>query len=328
MNLTFEHPWFLLLLLPLLGWVSWFLLVYPEKRLRISLSYDPEIIQKRGSINSILRWLPISVRILAISCWILALARPQSAGELLLREDSGIDISLILDTSASMETEDFEPNRLEAAKQVCKEFIQARPSDRINLVIFAEDAFTYAPLTMDHDLLLQLLEQLKIGILPKEGTAMGSAIAVSINRFEESKSISKIIILVTDGANNRGKLDPLNSARLAASRGIRIYTVGVGKEEFLVKEPGKGLVTQKTDLDIQTLQKISTLTGGNFYRASEPQMLTKVFNEINQLEKSLSAGENDRRVEDQYPFFIKAGLVLFLLSLVFQLLSWYNPLEE
>lgn len=328
MNISFEHPWFLLLLIPLLAWVSWIILIFPEKRLRIALSYDPEKLQKGGSIASILRVFPIAARVLGIAFFILALSRPQSAGELLIREDAGIDIALLLDTSASMETEDFKPNRLEVAKSVSQEFILSRPADRIGLILFAEDAFTYAPLTLDHSLLTQLISTLQMGILPKEGTALGAAIAVGINRLEDSKSISKIMILLTDGANNRGKLDPLNAARLAANRGIRVYTIGVGQEEFLVKDPSKGIVNQKTDLDIKTMQQIAEISGGKFFRATEPEMLRKVFDEIYALEKSLSMGENDRRVEDRYPLFIKIGLVLFGLSLLFQLISWYNPLEE
>lgn len=328
MSISFEHPWFLLLLLPLFGWVSWLILVYPEKRLRIALSYDPEKLQKGGSIASILRVFPITARVLALTCLILALSRPQSAGELLIREDAGIDIALLLDTSASMETEDFKPNRLDVAKTVSQEFIQSRPADRIGLILFAEDAFTYAPLTLDHSLLTQLINTLQMGILPKEGTAVGAAIAAGINRLEDSKSISKIMIMITDGANNRGKLDPLNAARLAANRGIRIYTIGVGQEEFLVKDPTKGIVNQKTDLDIKTMEQIAQISGGRFFRATDPEILHRVFEEINSLEKSLSMGENDRRVEDRYPLFIKIGLILFGLSLLFQLFSWYNPLEE
>lgn len=328
MSISFEHPWFLILLLPLLAWVSWYVLVFPEKRIRIALSYDPDKIQKGGNISVFLRGLPIVFRIVSIAFWILALARPQSAGELLLREDAGIDIALLLDTSASMETEDFKPNRLEVAKTVSQEFIQSRPADRIGLILFAEDAFTYSPLTLDHALLTQLISTLQMGILPKEGTALGAGIAAGINRMEDSKSLSKIMILITDGANNRGKLDPLNATRLAANRGIRIYTVGVGQEEFLVKDPLKGVVNQKTDLDIKTMEQIAQISGGKFFRATEPEMLRKVFDEINTLEKSLSMGEDDRRVEDRYPLFVKIGIILFGLSLLFQLLSWYNPLEE
>lgn len=327
-SFTFADPWFLILLLPLLGWTAWYILVYPTKRLRLSLSYDPGKLHSGKLSLQFLRWLPVILRVLTLVCWILALARPQSAGELRLREEDGIDILLSLDVSASMETEDFLPNRLEVAKSVSKEFIQGRPQDRFGLIVFAEDAFTYVPLTMDHDLLQNLISQIKPGIMPKQGTAVGSAISAGINRFQDSEGMTKIMIILTDGASNRGKIDPLNAARLAANRGIRVYTVGVGKESFTVQDPTRGNVTQQTDLDIPTLQQVSEITGARFFRANSPEALQDIFVSINELEKNVFASENDRRIEDRYPFFIKAGFLLITLSLIFQVLSWYNPLEE
>jgi Ca-activated chloride channel family protein len=328
MSLTFAHPWFLILLLPLMGWLAWYILYYPGKRLRLALSYDPEKLRGGRPSLHLLRWLPVILKVLAIAFWILALARPQSAGELRIREEDGIDILLLLDVSASMETEDFQPSRLETAKSVCSDFVQARPQDRIGLVLFAENAFTYVPLTLDHDLLRQLISQIQPGIMPKQGTAVGSAISAGINRFQDSESITKVMILITDGASNRGKIDPLNSARLAANKGIRVYTIGVGKESFTVRDPAKGMITQQTDLDVPALQQVSEITGAQFYRADSPQALEDIFESIHALEKNIFASENDRRIEDRYPLFIKTGLVLFALSLVFQIFSWYNPLEE
>lgn len=321
MNWTFAQPWFLLLLLVLAGMLVWYAWIYPARRLRIALSYPPEKAGASSTLAPLLRWMPIITRYLSIACWIIALARPQSAGELLIREEEGIDLMLLFDTSASMEAEDFQPNRLEAAKTVTRDFIQGRPQDRIGLIVFAEDAFTYAPLTLDHDLLDGLLLNLKTGILPKEGTALGSAIAAGINRLADTKSPSRVLIVITDGASNRGKLDPLTASRLAAARGIRIYTIGVGEES---SSDSNG----QTNLDLTTLREIATITGGQFFRASDPNALTSVFQEIDLLERNPLAGENDRRVEDRYPFFIKAGLILFAFSLLFQFLSWYNPLEE
>lgn len=324
----FAHPWFLLLLIFPVGWILWYFLIFPEKRLRIPMSYDPARFQKNNFVFSWMRIIPPVFKTLAMILCIMALARPQAAGELILKDEEGIDILLLLDTSGSMETEDFDPNRLEVAKEVALRFIQGRTHDRIGMVLFAEDAFSYAPLTLDHKLLESLIAQINSGILPKQGTAMGSAIAVGINRMQLTQGLSKVMILVTDGASNRGKIEPITAAQLASDRGIRIYTIGVGMEEFTVAIPGLGVQKQKTDLDEPTLKQIADITGGQFFRAQDPQSLEKVFNQISALEKNISPEENDRTVEDLYPLYLKAGIILLIAALLFQWLAWYNPLEE
>jgi len=324
----FSEPiWLVLGILPIL-WVVWYFILYPTLRLRIAVSYDPYQFGGKPGIASALRLLPILLKTLAILCWILAMARPQSVGDVYSEEKASTDILLLMDVSASMETEDLKPNRLKAAQVVAENFISQRPDDRIGIVLFAEDAFSYCPLTHDHSYVKQQLQDLYSGILPKNGTALGSAIAVGINRIRNAGSASKVMIVLTDGASNRGEIAPFTAAQLSSEYGIRIYTIGIGKEIFTIKDPVKGIMQQKTDLDEPLLREIARIASGRFFRASDVQSLENVFDEIHQLEKTLLLTDSDRRAQDEYPLFIMAGLILFGIALVLQAFNIYNPLEE
>lgn len=322
-----EPLWLLFSLIPLI-WLVWYLFIFPARRLRIAVSYDPNRFGGGSSIRSAARLLPVILKNLAILCWILALSRPQSVGEVFTEDKAASDMLLLIDVSASMETEDLKPTRLKAAQQVAGSFISKRKDDRIGIILFAEDAFSYTPLTHDTQFLLQQIKDIYPGILPKNGTALGSAIATGIIRIRNSGSASKVIILLTDGANNRGEIDPITATQLSTEYGIRIYTIGIGKEEFTVKDPVKGIIQQKTDLDEPLLREIATIGSGRFFRATDTQTLEAVLNEIHQLEKSLLQTDSDRIAKDEYPLFILLGLLFYCLALLLQAFQIYNPLEE
>jgi Ca-activated chloride channel family protein len=232
------------------------------------------------------------VKMAAFVLLVLALARPQKAlaGEDIINE--GVDIIIDLDISGSMDARDFKPkNRLEVAKQVVQDFIRGRRADRIGLVVFASQAVTRCPLTIDYDVLLSLVESTRLKMLP-DGTAIGNSLATSLSRIKESKAVSRIIILVTDGVNNSGEIDPLTAAEMARTFGVKIYSVGVGSRgevPYPVRNPYTGreeLVPVKVDLDEESLQEIATRTGGQYFRATDPEALRQIFKQIDELEKS------------------------------------------
>ena len=322
----FKTPAFLLLLLVIPIYIFWFNFWYVPRRLVVPLSYNPEEVAGETYNWAWLRFIPQVLQHIALALAILALARPISSLETEERYSEGIDIMLVLDTSGSMETDDFKPNRLEVAKKKAMEFIDGRLDDRIGIVLFAEDAFSYAPLTLDYDLLKTQVKGINSNIMPKEGTAMGSAIAVAINRMLESKSPSKVMILMTDGASNRGQIDPLTASNLAKENQIKIYSVGIGKEEYQ-RQTMFGVQTIKSDLDEETLKQIADDTGGQFFRSTDEKSLEKIFDVISGMEKIEIQENRYREEKDTYaPMLMWAGLILGL-SLLLMITFMYNPLE-
>jgi Ca-activated chloride channel family protein len=323
----FARPEALLLLglipLYLYGYFRW----YNKRRLVIKLSYDPTELRKPRRYVAFLRYLPMLFQLLGIALAIVALARPQDAQERSLRQAEGIDIMLLLDTSASMEATDFKPNRLEAAKAQAAAFVEGRVEDRIGMVLFAQDAFSYAPLTLDYQLLLELIRDIRFGSLPKQGTAIGQAIAVGINRLRELESPSQVMILITDGANNRGQIAPITAARLAATYGIKIYAIGVGKDEYSRYTP-TGFQKVESDLDEATLKEIARLSQGKYFRATDPEGLQDIFAEISELEKVEVTEEMYRQVSDFYPAFLIAALISLAIAYLLMVSFMYNPLEQ
>lgn len=261
------------------------------------------------------------LRIIVLILLILALARPQSdkGDESITTE--GIDIVLTLDVSGSMQAEDFAPNRLEAAKKVAADFIEGRKNDRIGLVIFAGHSVTQAPLTLDYEVLLSLLEKVHIGILQEDGTAIGMAIANSVNRLRESEAKSKVIILLTDGVNNRGEIDPLTAANLAKALQLRIYTIGAGSKGrafVTVNDPlfGKRQVPIQADLDEETLQEVAELTGGKYFRATDEKNLASIYNEIEQLEKTKIDVKQYKEYIELFPYLLYAAFALLCIEII------------
>ena len=260
------------------------------------------------------------LRIAALVLLILALARPQTNKGDETMTTEGIDIILTLDVSGSMQAEDFTPNRLEAAKKVAAEFIRGRKNDRIGLVIFAGHSVTQAPLTLDYQVLLTLLDQVHIGMLQEDGTAIGMAIANSVNRLRSSDAKSKVMILLTDGVNNKGEIDPLTAANLAKSMRQRIYAIGAGSkgQAFVtVHDPffGKRRVPIDADLDEDTLKKMAEMTDGAYFRATDEKSLAHIYKEIEQLEKSKIGMKQYKEYVERFPYLAYAALALLCAEL-------------
>ena len=236
-------------------------------------------------------FLPELLRLLVLSFLILGMARPQKGTRNLESSTSGIDIMLVMDISGSMKAEDFHPqNRLYVAKQVTHDFIMGRQTDRLGLVIFAKESFTQCPLTVDYGVLLNLLEDIRFGLI-EDGTAIGMGLINGVNRLKDSPAKNKVIILLTDGANNAGAIDPLTAAGVAQALGIKVYTIGIGRPGLVpmpVDDPvfGRRYMQVQSDLDEETLQKMARLSGGRFFRAKDPQALAQIFKEIDALEKT------------------------------------------
>ncbi len=232
-------------------------------------------------------WLPWGLVALGMLSLCLALARPQAGKSREVVKSSGVNIMLCLDTSTSMKAMDLMPNRLEAAKDLSERFVQERPGDRIGVVLFAGTAFTQCPLTLDHQALSQLLSSANFGVTGTDGTAIGTALATSVNRLKNLPGKSKVIVLLTDGRSNAGEIDPLTGAKLAQQFGIKIYTIGVGAtgNTMMALDPSLGLRSVGSDLDVESLTRIAQATGGRFYHAADNRALADVYDEINRLEK-------------------------------------------
>lgn len=314
-NIYFSQPAFfgLFALIPLL--IFWEVKKSDNAQATVRVS---SVRQFKGarSWRNMLRPLPFIFRLLAVICIILALARPQHRNDEQLVTGEGIDIVLCLDISGSMLAQDFSPNRMEAAKNVAAEFIDQRPTDRIGLVIFSGESFTMCPLTTDRTVLKTQLANVQSGLL-EDGTAIGSGLATGVDRLKNSPSKSKVIILLTDGENNGGLIDPNTAKEIAKSIGVKVYTVGMGTEGFAlvpVQTPG-GVVYQKdkVNIDEKLLTQIATETGGRYYRAKDNESLKNIYNEIDHLEKSKIETATIRRFSEQfYPFALAAALFLLL----------------
>ncbi len=270
------------------------------------------------TVRERLRHVPLSLRLLAITLFIIALARPQSVSDKQNISTEGIDIVLELDISGSMLAEDFNPNRIEAAKQVASEFIDGRTNDRIGLVVFSAESFTQCPLTTDYPVLKNLLRDVKNGMIA-DGTAIGLAIANGVNRLKDSKAKSKVMILLTDGVNNRGEIDPITAARIAATYGIRIYTVGVGAQgeaPYPVQTPfGIRRQMVPVDLDEKGLTQVADMTGGKYYRATDNRKLKAIYKEIDQLERTKIEVTAYKRYSELFGRWLLAGLLAIVLEI-------------
>jgi Ca-activated chloride channel family protein len=320
-RVRFADPWYLLLLLviPLILarrlWV--------QKKFQGGLLFPQlSLIRQTGTSWTLqLREYLIACRLVGIALLILAFARPQlgSAEEDILTE--GVDIIMAIDVSGSMAAEDFRPkNRISVAKQVVQDFVKGRQSDRIGVVIFAARSFTKCPLTIDYDVLLRQIEDVQLGTID-DGTAIGSGLANAVNRLRSSKAKSRVIILLTDGVNNSGEIDPLTAAELARSLGIKVYTVGVGREgiaPFPVNDPifGRRYVDVQVQIDEESLQKIAASTGGQYFRAIDKDSLEKIFRTIDALEKSKISVKSYTHYNEVFAWFLWPGMGLILIESV------------
>jgi Ca-activated chloride channel family protein len=312
----FADPlWLVLLIIPL----AVFVLFFRKKGRDATLVFsDIEVFRKiaghRGRIKRILSLLLVLEAVIVL---VLAMARPQTGRAFHTRTTRGIDIMLALDISSSMGAMDFDPlTRFEAAREVVKEFISNRTSDRLGLVVFAAQSFTLCPLTLDYDILRQFLEDAWEARID-DGTAIGSALATSVNRLRQSDAKSKVIILLTDGMNNRGNIDPLTAARMASALGIRVYTIGVGTEGQAPQRMEDGRIYMvETHIDEDTLRKVADATGGNYYRAKNVRELQGIYQEIGALETTRINVREWVEYDEKYPAFLMGGLIMLVLSFI------------
>ena len=313
-NITFGQPWFFLLLIAVPVLIFWYASKNNKRQAAIIISD----VSARGlsSWKTSLRHVPFVCRLLAIFFIIAALARPQTMFEEQNAEGEGVDIVLCIDVSGSMTAQDLQPNRLEAAKNVAIDFVNKRLTDRIAIVIFSGESFTQCPLTTDHGVLISAIENIRNGLL-EDGTAIGSGLSTSVERLRTSKSKSKVVILLTDGENNGGLIDPQTAKEIAKAFQIKVYTIGVGTDGYApqpVNTP-MGVVMQnaKVSIDEKLLKEIAAETGGKYFRAKDNEGLTGIYDEINSLEKSkVEISTRTRFTEKFFPFVIAALALLFL----------------
>lgn len=311
----FANPKYFLLLVLLLPMILWY--IFKEKKSHADLQFSSlrafRGIRHAGRVW--MRHLLFALKVLAIVFLVTALARPQSSNSWQTYTSEGIDIVLGLDISTSMLARDFTPDRLEAAKEVATKFILERPQDRIGLVVFAGESFTQCPLTTDQSVLVNLLREVQSGMI-EDGTAIGLGLANAVNRLKDSPAKSKVVILLTDGVNNRGAIAPVTAAELAKTYGIRVYTIGVGtygEAPYPVQTPfGVQLQNMRVEIDEDVLKQIATVTGGQYFRATDNGKLEQIYKEIDQLEKSKMEVKHFSKKQEQYFWFGLIGVLLLL----------------
>jgi len=316
---TYAHPELFYLLLALIPMIAWY--VFKEKRFSASLQIST--LKGFGAAPKTwkfyLRHLLFAIRVLVIALLITVLARPQSSESWENTSTEGIDIVMSIDVSTSMLARDLKPDRLEAAKAVATKFIAGRPYDRIGLVVFSGESFTQCPLTTDHSVVTNLLQETETGIL-EDGTAIGNGLATAVNRLKESDAISRVIILLTDGENNRGEIPPLTAAEIAKTFGIRVYTIGVGTigtAPYPVPTPfGIQVQDVPVKIDEESLQSIADITGGKYFRATNNEKLKSIYDEIDKLEKSKLDVEQFSKKQEEYQPFAFAALLLIIVAIL------------
>jgi len=312
--MTFHNSEYLFLLLLLIPIVFWYLKEMHKSDASLQISSHQKLALFKKSRRIRLRHLPFVLRVLAIIFIILAIARPQASNSWRTENTEGIDIMMALDISGTMLAEDLKPNRMEAAKSVATEFILSRPNDNIGLVVFAGESFTQCPLTNDHAVLINLFKAVNFGLI-EDGTAIGLGLANAVNRIKESKAKSKVIILLTDGSNNRGDIAPITAAEIAKTFGIRVYAIGVGSYGMVsipVPTPvGVQYQQMQSEFDEKSLLEIASMTGGQYFRATDNSKLRRIYQEIDKLEKTkISVREFSKKNEQ---FFIFSLFAFFFL---------------
>ena len=329
--MKFANQEYLLLLLLLIPYIIWYLLYRKKSEPTIQMSdtfayrYAPKSLRQR------LVWLPALLRMITFVLIVLVLARPQTHDSWGKRTTEGIDIMLAMDVSTSMLAQDLKPNRIEAAKTVAAEFISGRPDDNIGLTIFAGEAFTQCPMTTDHTSLLTLLKDVRTDIaergLIEDGTAIGMGLANAVSRLKDSKTKSKVVILLTDGSNNMGDISPLTAAQIAKSMGIRVYTIAVGSKKVAPYPMQVGgtiqYVNVRVDVDTKTLSEIAATAEGHFYRATNTAELKKIYQDIDKLEKTKMEVKKFSKHYEAYQPFAIAAILCLLLEILLRI-TWFR----
>jgi Ca-activated chloride channel family protein len=325
-GLTFEQPAFLWLLALVPGMIVYYVLRQQKTNASLHMPSLNPFGKAGGTYRNWLRHFLFALRTAAVALLILVIARPQKTDRFQNVTTEGIDIILAIDISGSMLARDFKPDRLEASKNVATEFISGRPYDRMGLVVFSGESFTQCPLTTDHAVLVNLLREIQSGMI-EDGTAIGSGLATAISRIKDSESKSKVIILLTDGVNNRGEIAPQTAADIAKTFGIRVYTIGVGSQgmaPYPVQTPyGTQYQNMPVEIDEDVLKEIAAKTGGRYFRATDNDKLLEVYGEIDKMEKSKIDVRQFTRKEEKYLIpallaFIFVALEMFLRSTLFK----------
>ncbi|MBR7169974.1 MAG: VWA domain-containing protein [Alistipes sp.] len=316
--MQFESPyylWLLVLLVPIIGYYIWRTLWGGAS---IQFSSTDALRRAPRTLRYYLRHVPFALRTTAFALMIVAFARPQDVERLSHSNAEGIDIMLSIDVSGSMLARDFKPDRITAAKEVAGSFIADRYGDRLGLVVFAGEAFTQSPLTTDQGTLQTLVSRIRSGLI-EDGTAIGNGLATAINRLRESEAKSKVIILLTDGVNNRGSITPMTAAEIAQAQNIRVYTIGVGSEG-MAPYPAIDMygemtfIQQKVEIDEKTLQMIAEMTGGRYFRATDKEKLQAIYDEINQMEKSKVEVTERYLYHELFAGWLLAALALLIIE--------------
>lgn len=316
-DITFSQPWFFtaFILVPVM--ILWYVLKSNSQQGAVVISDAGA--KGLSSAKASLRHFPFLLRVLAVSSIIVALARPQTRSELQHADGEGVDIVLCMDVSGSMTAQDFQPNRLEAAKKVAQDFVNSRTNDRIGVVIFAGESFTQCPITTDHNVLISAIENIHNGLL-EDGTAIGSGLGTSVDRLRNSKATSRIIILLTDGVNNGGLIDPGTAKEIAKTFGIKVYTIGVGTEGYAPQpyNTPMGVQTQmvKVTIDEKLMKEIAVETGGKYFRAKDNNELSSIYADIDKLEKSKVEVSSIARYTEKFTPFVIAALAFLLLEVL------------
>ena len=320
----FEYPELLwLLVIPVLLVLHYIYLELAERHPHMRVSTAVPWMLKGSPVMSVLRHVPFLLRVFALSMIIVAIARPRSSQDMERIDTEGIDIILAMDVSTSMLARDLTPDRINASKDIAIEFISQRPSDRMGIVVFAGESFTQCPLTTDRATLINLMKEVQTDII-EDGTAIGNGLATAVARMKDSDAKSRVVILLTDGVNNRGEISPQMAAEIAKTYGVRVYTIGVGKEgmaPYPVMTPwGVEIQNVKVEIDEALLSEIADYTGGRYFRATDNTKLAEIYSEINKMEKA-------RTTVDSFPVYMELfgryALLALLALMLERLLNWF-----
>jgi Ca-activated chloride channel family protein len=325
----FANISYLLLFIPLIGYVVWYLIKGKSMKPAMKVSTIAHFGRNIKNFRNRILHLPFALRVLTLSMVIIVLARPQSSDSWEESDIEGIDIMLATDVSTSMLAMDLKPNRIEAAKEVAAQFVSSRKNDNIGLTIFAGESFTQCPLTIDHAVMLNMLNAVKCDIalngIIEDGTAIGMGIANGVSRLKDSKAKSKVIILLTDGSNNSGEISPEAAAEIAKEFGVRIYTIAVGTNSDTAPFPyGDQIINVPVEIDENTLKNIAEITNGKYYRATSKESLSEIYSEIDKLERTKLHARQFSAYNEEYQIFA----LIALLSLLFEIVLRYTVLRK
>lgn len=326
-GITFKNPDFFYLFLLLIPMIAWYVWQHKKAGASIQFSSDLGFAKIPRSWKYYFRHSVFMFQMFSLSFLIVALARPQSSNSWQNVTTQGIDIVIALDISSSMLAMDFQPNRIEAAKDIAMKFIAGRPNDKIGLVIFSGESFTQCPLTTDHAALINLFKNIESGMI-EDGTAIGNGLATAVSRLKDSNDASKVIILLTDGENNRGEIAPLTGAELAKIYGIRVYTIGIGTmgtAPYPVQTPfGTQIQNMEVKIDENTMKEIANITGGEYFRATDNNSLAEIYKQIDKLEKSKIDVKQYSKKDEEFLRYALAGAAFLVLSLFLKVTIFRN----